>query len=93
MLINLLSRSPLCVSSFLSILVVNYGGFYSAPIFRLLGLFEFCCVVGKLPASQASPAVVSAFRSVEREQTMKLLDKYLTVCRAARASLFFLFSF
>lgn len=50
-------------------------------------------LLGKLPASQASPAVVSAFRSVEREQTMKLLDKYLTVCRTARASLFFLFSF
>ncbi|CAJ1955734.1 unnamed protein product [Sphenostylis stenocarpa] len=41
-------------------------------------------LLGKLPASQASPSVVSAFRRVEREQTMKLLDKYLTVCRSAR---------
>ncbi|KAG4972360.1 hypothetical protein JHK85_038781 [Glycine max] len=41
-------------------------------------------LLGKLPASQASPAVVSAFRKVEREQIMKLLDKYLSICRAAR---------
>ncbi|RDX81463.1 U-box domain-containing protein 33, partial [Mucuna pruriens] len=41
-------------------------------------------LLGKLPASQAGPAVVSAFRRVEREETMKLLDKYLTICRAAR---------
>lgn len=41
-------------------------------------------LLGKLPASQASPAVVSAFRRVEREQTMKLLNKYLNICQAAR---------
>ncbi|XP_020223452.1 U-box domain-containing protein 33 [Cajanus cajan] len=41
-------------------------------------------LLGKLPASQASPEVVSAFRKVEREQIMKLLDKYLTICQAAR---------
>ncbi|TKY48424.1 U-box domain-containing protein 33 [Spatholobus suberectus] len=41
-------------------------------------------LLGKMPASQASPKVVSAFRRVEREQTMKLLDKYLSVCHAAR---------
>ncbi|KHN33388.1 U-box domain-containing protein 33 [Glycine soja] len=41
-------------------------------------------LLGKLPASQASPAVVSAFRKAEREQTVKLLDKYLSICRAAR---------
>ncbi|KAL2332129.1 hypothetical protein Fmac_019710 [Flemingia macrophylla] len=41
-------------------------------------------LLGKLPASQASPEVVSAFRKVEKEQIMKLLDKYMTICHAAR---------
>ncbi|KAK7272071.1 hypothetical protein RJT34_28453 [Clitoria ternatea] len=41
-------------------------------------------LLGKLPASQANPEVVSAFRREEREQTMKLLNKYLSICRAAK---------
>ncbi|KAK7404577.1 hypothetical protein VNO78_05530 [Psophocarpus tetragonolobus] len=40
--------------------------------------------LGKFPASQASPQVVSAYRIEEREQTKGLLDKYLSLCRAAK---------
>ncbi|KAJ4845450.1 hypothetical protein Tsubulata_026318 [Turnera subulata] len=41
-------------------------------------------LLGKLPASQASVEVVSAFRRVEKEQTEKLLEKYLIICRKAK---------
>ncbi|OIW09178.1 hypothetical protein TanjilG_11316 [Lupinus angustifolius] len=40
--------------------------------------------LGKLPASKANPEMVSAFRREEREQTRNLLDKYLSICRAAK---------
>lgn len=42
------------------------------------------CAVGKLPASQASPEVVSAYRIEEKEDTKRLLEKYLSLCRAAK---------
>ncbi|RDY09516.1 U-box domain-containing protein 33 [Mucuna pruriens] len=41
-------------------------------------------LLGKLPASQASPEVVSAYRIEEREETKRLLEKYLSFCRAAK---------
>ncbi|CAL0329139.1 unnamed protein product [Lupinus luteus] len=41
-------------------------------------------LLGKFPASKANPEVVSAFRREEKEQIMKLLDKYLTICLAAK---------
>ncbi|CAJ1933115.1 unnamed protein product [Sphenostylis stenocarpa] len=41
-------------------------------------------LLGKLPASQASPEVVSAYRMEEREDTKRLLEKYLSLCRAAK---------
>ncbi|KAJ1406887.1 Zinc finger, RING/FYVE/PHD-type [Sesbania bispinosa] len=41
-------------------------------------------LLGKMPASQASPEVVSAFRREEKEQTMRVVDKFLSICRAAR---------
>ncbi|KAK7312471.1 hypothetical protein VNO77_36359 [Canavalia gladiata] len=41
-------------------------------------------LLGKLPASQANPQVVSAHRIAEREETKRLLDKYLSFCRAAK---------
>ncbi|TKY67348.1 U-box domain-containing protein 33 [Spatholobus suberectus] len=41
-------------------------------------------LLGKLPASQASPEVVSAYRIEEREETKRLLEKYLSLCRAAK---------
>ncbi|KAL1351916.1 hypothetical protein AAHE18_06G128700 [Arachis hypogaea] len=44
--------------------------------------------VGKLPASQANPEVVSAFRREEKEQAMRLLDNYLRICCAAKVNLF-----
>ncbi|KAI9081867.1 hypothetical protein K1719_036129 [Acacia pycnantha] len=42
-------------------------------------------LLGKLPATQANPEVVSAFRREEREQTLRLLENYLSICRAAKA--------
>ncbi|KHN21956.1 U-box domain-containing protein 33 [Glycine soja] len=41
-------------------------------------------LLGKLPASQASPEVVSAYRIEEKEDTKRLLEKYLSLCRAAK---------
>ncbi|KAK7257810.1 hypothetical protein RIF29_32049 [Crotalaria pallida] len=41
-------------------------------------------LLGKLPASHANPEVVSAFRREEKEKTMRLLDKYLSICIAAK---------
>ncbi|MED6133653.1 hypothetical protein PIB30_030173 [Stylosanthes scabra] len=41
-------------------------------------------LLGKLPASQATPEVVSDFRRAEKEQAMSLLDNYLRICRAAK---------
>lgn len=41
-------------------------------------------LLGKMPASQANPEVVSAFRREEREQTMRFTDKYLSICFAAK---------
>ncbi|XP_047174561.1 U-box domain-containing protein 33-like isoform X1 [Vigna umbellata] len=41
-------------------------------------------LLGKLPASQASPEVVSAYRIEEREETKRLLEKYSSLCRAAK---------
>ncbi|XLU63098.1 hypothetical protein S245_022307, partial [Arachis hypogaea] len=46
--------------------------------------------VGKLPASQANPEVVSAFRREEKEQVMRLLDNYLRICRAAKVKASFM---
>ncbi|XLT14035.1 hypothetical protein HN51_059725, partial [Arachis hypogaea] len=46
--------------------------------------------VGKLPASQANPEVVSAFRREEKEQAMRLLDNYLRICRAAKVKASFM---
>ncbi|KAJ0083498.1 hypothetical protein Patl1_30903 [Pistacia atlantica] len=37
-------------------------------------------LLGKLPASQASPEVVSAFRMKERDEMKNLLDYYLSIC-------------
>ncbi|XP_045804637.1 U-box domain-containing protein 33-like [Trifolium pratense] len=41
-------------------------------------------LLGKMPASQANPEVVSAFRREEREQTVRFTDKYLSICYAAK---------
>ncbi|KAL9296609.1 hypothetical protein ACSQ67_022505 [Phaseolus vulgaris] len=41
-------------------------------------------LLGKLPASQASPEVVSAYRIEEREDSKRLMEKYLSLCRAAK---------
>ncbi|KAI4334520.1 hypothetical protein L6164_019203 [Bauhinia variegata] len=41
-------------------------------------------LLGKLPATQANPKVVSAFRREEREQTIKLLEQYVSICLAAK---------
>ncbi|KAK7262455.1 hypothetical protein RJT34_30028 [Clitoria ternatea] len=41
-------------------------------------------LLGKLPASQANPQVVSAYRIEEWEETKKILDKYMSLCRAAK---------
>lgn len=49
----------------------------------------FFDVVGKLPASQANPEVVTAFRNTEWEETRKLLHNYLRICNTAKV--FFLF--
>ncbi|XP_015972707.1 uncharacterized protein LOC107496015 [Arachis duranensis] len=46
--------------------------------------------VGKLPASQANPEMVSAFRREEKEQVMRLLDNYLRICRAAKVKASFM---
>lgn len=40
--------------------------------------------VGKLPASQANPEVVSAFRMKEKDDMKKLLDYYLSICSEAK---------
>ena len=55
---------------------------------ELIGLKLVSWAVGKLPASQANPEVVTAFRREEREQTEKLLDKYMSICRAAKVGMF-----
>ncbi|QHN98846.1 U-box domain-containing protein [Arachis hypogaea] len=47
-------------------------------------------LLGKLPASQANPEVVSAFRREEKEQAMRLLDNYLRICRAAKVKASFM---
>ncbi|KAG8644466.1 hypothetical protein MANES_11G131100v8 [Manihot esculenta] len=41
-------------------------------------------LLGKLPASQANAEVVSAHRRHEREQSKKLLEIYLAICRRAK---------
>ncbi|KAI6686801.1 hypothetical protein NL676_032714 [Syzygium grande] len=41
-------------------------------------------LLGKLPASQASVEVLSAYRREEKEQTRKLLRHYLTFCSASK---------
>lgn len=43
-----------------------------------------CLAVGKLPASRASPEIVSAFRNEEREEMTKLLSTYLMTCSRSR---------
>ncbi|KAH6814124.1 hypothetical protein C2S51_023142 [Perilla frutescens var. frutescens] len=41
-------------------------------------------LLGKLPASRASPEIVAAFRNEEREETTKLLSTYLMTCSRSR---------
>nr|KYP68186.1 U-box domain-containing protein 33 [Cajanus cajan] len=41
-------------------------------------------LLGKLPASHASPEVVSAYRIEEREEIKRLMEKYLSLCRKAK---------
>ncbi|XP_057480788.1 U-box domain-containing protein 33-like [Actinidia eriantha] len=41
-------------------------------------------LLGKLPASQASTEVVSAFRRDEKERTRKLLSNYLSICTQSK---------
>lgn len=48
--------------------------------------------MGKLPASQASAEVLSAFRAEERQNMKKLLDNYLRICVEAKVILSFSFS-
>ncbi|KAJ0020253.1 hypothetical protein Pint_32364 [Pistacia integerrima] len=43
-------------------------------------------LLGKLPASQASPEVVSAFRMKERDEMKNLLDYYLSVCSEVKVN-------
>ncbi|XP_031287507.1 U-box domain-containing protein 33-like isoform X1 [Pistacia vera] len=43
-------------------------------------------LLGKLPASQASPEVVSAFRMKERDEMKHLLDYYLSVCSEVKVN-------
>ncbi|CAA0811887.1 U-box domain-containing protein 33 [Striga hermonthica] len=40
--------------------------------------------LGKLPASRANPDMLAAFRHEEREETMKLLSDYLTICSRSK---------
>ncbi|OWM89296.1 hypothetical protein CDL15_Pgr024041 [Punica granatum] len=47
-------------------------------------------LLGKLPAIQANPEVVSAYRRQEREQMKKLLHNYLIKCRAFKAKVSFI---
>ncbi|XP_062084945.1 U-box domain-containing protein 33-like [Humulus lupulus] len=42
--------------------------------------------LGKLPVSQANVDVVSTYRKNEREQTLKLLRSYLSVCSGAKVT-------
>ncbi|KAF4368747.1 hypothetical protein G4B88_003620 [Cannabis sativa] len=42
--------------------------------------------LGKLPAAQANVDVVSAYRKYEREQALKLLQSYLSVCSGAEVT-------
>ncbi|KAJ7980862.1 U-box domain-containing protein 33 [Quillaja saponaria] len=41
-------------------------------------------LLGKLPVSQANSEVVTAYRREERNQTMKLLETYMSFCHAAK---------
>ncbi|KAG8387827.1 hypothetical protein BUALT_Bualt02G0061600 [Buddleja alternifolia] len=41
-------------------------------------------LLGKLPARQANPEMVAAFRYKEREETMKLLSTYLITCSRSK---------
>ncbi|KAL3850684.1 hypothetical protein ACJIZ3_012566 [Penstemon smallii] len=41
-------------------------------------------LLGRFPASQASPEMVAAFRNEEREETMKLLSSYLLTCSRSK---------
>lgn len=56
--------------------------------FFLLIVFSFnswlYCAVGKLPASQANPEVVSTYRKYEKEETLKLLQTYSSFCSEAK---------
>ncbi|XP_015874111.3 U-box domain-containing protein 33 [Ziziphus jujuba] len=47
-------------------------------------------LLGKFPASQANAEVVSAYRKDEREQTMKLLRNYLSLCSEAKVKAIFI---
>ena len=47
-----------------------------------------CFAVGKLPASQASSEVVSAFRRDEKERTRKLLSNSLSICTQSKVFFF-----
>lgn len=48
--------------------------------------------MGKLPASQATAEVLSAFRAEERQKMQKLLDNYLRICVGAKVILILSFS-
>ncbi|KAL2487521.1 U-box domain-containing protein 33 [Forsythia ovata] len=41
-------------------------------------------LLGKLPASQANPEMVAAFRNEEKEETIKLLCNYLIICSKSK---------
>ncbi|KAJ7947654.1 Protein kinase domain [Quillaja saponaria] len=41
-------------------------------------------LLGKLPVSQANTEVVTAYRKEERQQIMKLLETYMSICCAAK---------
>lgn len=40
--------------------------------------------MGKLPASQANPEMVAAFRNEEKKDTRKLLRNYLIICSKSK---------
>ncbi|CAI9770511.1 unnamed protein product [Fraxinus pennsylvanica] len=64
--------------------------------FRTFGSKEICILhvhrpspliptlLGKLPASQANPEMVAAFRNEEKEETTKLLCNYLIICSKSK---------
>ncbi|XP_054811490.1 U-box domain-containing protein 33-like isoform X5 [Prosopis cineraria] len=65
----------------------TFGRFSNSPI-CILHVHQPSSMIptllGKLPATQANPEVVSAFRREERDQTTRLLENYLSICRVAK---------